>query len=1434
MGEAAARLDDPIAHTSALTGFLVGAVIGIALIAAVAFATFTCGFGVALLAGLAAGIGASAILGIGEAIGKMFSSPSGKIILGSPNVYVNLRNSAYVQGSTVACDKHSPTPLVAEGSTNVFINSLPAARKGDAITCGAKIDDGSKDTFIGGGSKRYLPVDDEVPPWLRTTVDWAFAIAGLVGGLAGLLKAAGGFSKALLPCAAKFTAGFVLGEAAGRYVIGPTVQRAMGGLFGHPVDVTTGRKLLLASDEVDYVLQAPLPLEIGRFYASNLATDESAPIGALGRGWVLPWELRLTRRDGRLWLRDAQGRESGFPLVMPGHSAFHEAEQKYLACTLSGRYILYDLNEVYYDFGEMDEGVGEDVVHLQRIEDRCGQWLTFQRSSDQQRVERIESSGGTRLRLSYLNAQGRLTKIEVEDAARARPARAPARRERVVEYRYDDQGHLQSVIDAQGHETRQFAYAEGLMVSHRQALGFTCSYEWQVIGGQPRVVVCSTSTGERATIQYDLEARSTSLVDELDRRATWRYDANFQVTECIDLDGSLYRMQYNAAGQPTQLELPAEADQPRIVELIYDEAGRIVAETDPLGRVTSTRYHFNSMRPAEVALPGGATWRAEYDHLGRLLATTDPLERVERHRYPEHSLSPRPITRIDARGGEKQLQWNPRGLLTSFTDCSGRTTRYDYDFHGHLASVTNALDQTVRFDRLADGQALNVHLPDGSSEAFEYDALGLLVQHRDRAGHMRAWQRNSRGQPVMAVDANERRLRYDYDPQGRLITLQSGEQDEAAGDCFSYCFSYDAGDRLIAETRPDGIERHLGYGAFGQVIEEHWLGSAQAEARPERRTHFRRDLMSRLLARNQDTSVATYMWSDADLLLSATVEPTEAGAVLGVNASTVAFTYDKAGRLLAEQGRDGTVGYELDELDNLQALSLPQGQRIDYLSYGSGHVHQVRCGDELVADIERDELHREVVRTQGRLSLGLGYDTLGRRTWQSAGSDAQALGPSRGKLWRTYRYSAEGELAEQADSTRGALQFQYDAAGQLLQRSRPAGPDGRKDLEQFAWDAAGNLLDDIQRKSGGRGRPGGSAGRVHGNRLLVWQDIRLDYDAWGNLKSKTSGNRQTQHFSFDADNRLIAVKTISRRGTVQTRFEYDALGRRIAVTDKHVELSGVVSHEQVRRFVWQGLRMVQEQRGSGLSSYVYSPDSPYTPMARVDAYTGPMPEGSTGKPKSRVLHFHTDLVGAPLEVTDSEGELAWAGDYSAWGKVDAERTITAKIEQPLRFAGQYEDSSTGLHFNTFRYYDPELGRFISQDPIGLAGGDNLYGYVPNPSGWMDPLGWCGTSANTGKAVVLGEGMGGVKSAAKQLQATGVKAKWYQAWSKNFPARRMTPQELDSALARNERWIRDKIAKDYKLYDIGIDPRRVDRSPFYELEQRIVKELGATTVSTPRP
>ncbi|NUU69217.1 type IV secretion protein Rhs, partial [Enterobacteriaceae bacterium BIT-l23] len=96
----------------------------------------------------------------------------------------------------------------------------------------------------------------------------------------------------------------------------------------------------------------------------------------------------------------------------------------------------------------------------------------------------------------------------------------------------------------------------------------------------------------------------------------------------------------------------------------------------------------------------------------------------------------------------------------------------------------------------------------------------------------------------------------------------------------------------------------------------------------------------------------------------------------------------------------------------------------------------------------------------------------------------------------------------------------------------------------------------------------------------------------------------------------------------------------------------------------------------------------------------------------------------------------WSGQYGSFGEVShqtaeswALRQGKPTINQPLRYAGQYADSETGLHYNLFRYYDPGVGRFTTQDPIGLQGGLNLYQYAPNPLGWVDPLGLAACSPN---------------------------------------------------------------------------------------------------------
>lgn len=151
------------------------------------------------------------------------------------------------------------------------------------------------------------------------------------------------------------------------------------------------------------------------------------------------------------------------------------------------------------------------------------------------------------------------------------------------------------------------------------------------------------------------------------------------------------------------------------------------------------------------------------------------------------------------------------------------------------------------------------------------------------------------------------------------------------------------------------------------------------------------------------------------------------------------------------------------------------------------------------------------------------------------------------------------------------------------------------------------------------------------------------------------------------------------------------------------------------RFLWEGLRLLAEFSGKRAQVYTYSDQTSYAPLARIDG-TG---EGS------KVYYFHNQVNGQPELMTDSEGKECWRAEPDCWGKVTGEtdpREITTGGPQNLRMQGQYLDRETGLHYNLYRYYDPDNGRFTQQDPIGLLGGLNLYQYAPNALGWVDPWG----------------------------------------------------------------------------------------------------------------
>ncbi len=240
--------------------------------------------------------------------------------------------------------------------------------------------------------------------------------------------------------------------------------------------------------------------------------------------------------------------------------------------------------------------------------------------------------------------------------------------------------------------------------------------------------------------------------------------------------------------------------------------------------------------------------------------------------------------------------------------------------------------------------------------------------------------------------------------------------------------------------------------------------------------------------------------------------------------------------------------------------------------------------------------------------------------------------------------------------------------------------------------------------------PASGAGLVVHNKLLTYQDKRYRYDGFGRLIEKRKGSQVVQRFAYDAEHRIKEIRTRDGHRETVLSMTYDPLGRRIAKAER--DGNGVLLGET--RFDWDGLKLLQEHRHGRSSLYVYSSEGSYDPLARVDGVG----------PEARIRYYHNDLNGLPEQLTEDDGLIVWRANYQVWGNTLEEfREPYYVEEQNLRFQGQYLDRETGLHYNTFRFYDPDVGRFVSPDPIGLLGGINAYQYAPNPLAWIDPWGF---------------------------------------------------------------------------------------------------------------
>ena len=998
-----------------------------------------------------------------------------------------------------------------------------------------------------------------------------------------------------------------------------------------------------------------------------------------------------------------------------------------------------------------------------------------------------------------------------------------------VRYRYapgyDNQGllltpeeglDLVAQTDAQHHE-RTYAYLGHLLTRYTDYNGFGQNLAWYYDPAwAPFPVRCIRTVAddgsEDTRLWYDAWFNETTLTDAAGRQTIFTYNQKNLVTgiETV-IPGQSHPFIQRVWDQNGNLlkEIDAEA---RLTCYTYDDKGNLLSMTDPAG--ATTRYEYDARNnPTKIIDPAGKAWQRAYDSRGNLIAQTDPAGRTTRYTYNDLGQL---TAKKDAKGGSTAFAYNIVGQLVAMTDCSGKTTRYSYNALGHLTASTDAANHITRYDTDKIGRVMAAIAPDGSRTQYQYDAENRLLATIDAQGKTTRYSYNHQGLLTTRTDPNGHSLSYHYDQLDRLSQLvnQNGER---------YDFTYDMAGRLVQETGFDGKTTRYEYTHGGQLA---------ASISGKTRTEYTRSETGQLLEKkvHQDTPAGPALHTTRyqyDVL----------GKLLWVKhpQGELFYRYNEAGHLIGEeqrirfrQGKDMverlfTLQHEVDELGNRIETTLPNGRKIGLQRYGSGHWIGTLWNGSPIADLERDDLHRETVRELGRqpqqrLRQTRRHDALSRLTHLQ-------LAHARGHLLasRQMHYDPVGNLTQIEDFHRDKIDYRYDPVGQLLQATQ-AGLS-----ETFAFDPAGNLTDGTPQA---QGQLANTQGKDHAtwqegldhlteqphpdsivkpqlapvtrNLLKAYLGMEFDYDREGNTVRKViKGKEQEQPYAlslhYDGENRL--VKAIRQdHQTLEAEYKYDAFGRRVAKivkTLRQAQATGTwgASHrmetvsEEMTFFVWDGDTLIQEVKPDTTITYLYEPDS-FVPLAQVHS---DMPDSAyepqavnQGKAaevarlreeqeeaenlkwlevtdrkayelavktiadrKAReeqeafaelerqgqedwIYFVNTDHLGTPQEVVSEDGNIVWLARYKAWGRIH--KLEREDIRQPFRFQGQYFDEETGLHYNRHRYYDPDTARYLTQDPIGLAGGTNPFSYAPSSTGWTDPLGLSGKPLLNGTQV----------------------------------------------------------------------------------------------------
>ncbi|MGK5534110.1 DUF6531 domain-containing protein [Streptomyces sp. URMC 129] len=1029
-----------------------------------------------------------------------------------------------------------------------------------------------------------------------------------------------------------------------------------------PIDMATGEMVMSA---VDVELPGVLPLVLERHHRSSLREGTW-----FGPSWASTLDQRLVLDEAGLRFVTADGMVLDYPRPLPGEPVMPVEGPRWGLSWNGDPGTAMTVHQPgtgrTLHFAPVPGRLGGELP-LTAITDRNNNTIRVTYDASGAPAEVVHDGG---YRIGVTTEAGRITAYRLLNAP-DQPV--------LLRFGYDEHGNLAQIYNSSG-LPHTFAYDDRHRITGwegRNGTWYRYTYD-----DEGRCVATDGTDGYLSSrIVYDTDTHRTLFTDSLGHTTVYQFNDSYQLTTETDPLGHTIARAFDRYDRLLSL-----TDQlGRTTSYSYDDLGNVVQARRPDSACTTLAYNEQQLLTACVE-PSGARWEFTYDAHGNRLTATDPTGATTRYTYTADG---RLSTVTDPVDGVQRFETNRAGLVISASTPTGQLSRVERDAQGRVVASTDSMGATTAFRWTPEGRVEWCRLPDGSEQEWTYDAEGNLLEHRDSTGAISRFEYTHFDLLAARFTADGAVTRYHYDTELRRTRVVS-----PAGTTWDY--TYDFAGNVTQQTDYHGRRLAYVYDAVGQLA-EYVNGAGQM-------IRYRRDELGRVRAVESDTGTAHYEYDAAGLLVHAANEH-----------SALDMRYDLVGNVTEETVDGRSVTSVFDAV----------GRRI-----------QRTTASGLTSRFAYDADHQLArLATAGR-EISLGYDPLGRNVgWTLPGAvtvtqewdanhrlTAQAVS-GRQRIDRTYRYRADGAVTSRADSSGPDLRFELDPLGRItaVHQHTAEGPSARF----FAYDALGNRRDDTTPELPSAGEPSADGDRSGALPRRVGR-TGYEYDAQGRVIRRSrrllSGGSKVWNYEWDAHDRLIAVITPDGR---RWRYLYDPLGRRTAKQLLSRDDGETVVQEI--RFTWDGTRLAEQSAVNAQGDVEFLSwewqEGEHRPIAQVE--TRLTPTSSQEDIDRRFYAIVTDIIGTPTELIGDDGRVAWRNDADVWGARPSPLASARSPECPLGFPGQYHDPESGLHYNYHRYYDPEAGRYLSADPLGLLPGLNPYAYVLHPLVWSDPLGLAG-------------------------------------------------------------------------------------------------------------